>query len=81
MAIVVESQETGRGSDGIGGVGFDFELAGFTDESLIGSKCDDIGGLPEVSLIGEDFDTAFEDDGDFGGGRAEVNCCDGKVVV
>ncbi len=56
-------------------------MARFPDESLIGSKCDDIGSLPEVSLIGDDFDAAFEDGSDFGRGRAEIDSCDGKVVV
>ena len=66
--IRVEAQEARRGSDGIGEVGFDFELARLPDESLLGPKGDDVGGLSKIGLIGEDLDATFQDGGDFGGG-------------
>jgi hypothetical protein len=54
-------------------VGFELDFAGFAEVALGWAEADDVGGLAEVGLVGEDLDAGALGDGDYGLVAAEVD--------
>jgi hypothetical protein len=57
-------------------IGFDFDLACLSNESLFRSIADNVGSLSEIGLIGDYLDSSFEDGSYFNLAGTEVDACD-----